>query len=118
MLAMEEIVERHGPMSLAIPEGPGEVTTLDGITFVDGGQPARPALLEQGTCFLFRSSNTEPLKPGSKMRRHVFNYQAFVERARKNGYDGYVIVGDHISPDARGRPAYWETLVVPFRYAK
>jgi hypothetical protein len=116
--ATEEIVERHDLMSVSIPKGPGEVTTLDGITFVDGGQPSRPAVFEQTTCFIYRSSNTEPLKPSSKQRRHVFNYPAFVERARANGYDGYVIVGDHISTDSRGRRTYWETMVVPFRYAK
>lgn len=91
---------------------------MDGVTFVEGGPPSRPAVFDLSTCFLYRSSNTEPLKLKSKQRRHVFNYQAFVERARANGYDGYVIVGDHISTDSRGRPTYWETMVVPFRYAK
>lgn len=114
----EKIIERHDLVSLSIPQGPGDVTVVGGVAFIDGGPPTRPAMFDQRTCYLYRSNNTEPLNRTSKKRRHAFNYQAFVEYARQRGYDGYVIVGDSVLRDSRGRPAFWETLVVPFRYSK
>lgn len=115
---VEEIIERHDFVGLSVPQGHGDITLVGGVAFIDGGSPTRPAVFDQSTCYLYRSNNTGPLKPTSKVRRPVFNYQEFVERARARGYDGYVIVGDGISRDSRGQPTFWETWVVPFRYAK